>query len=159
MKRKDLDNRIFPSGLPYNEWVQFEAEGFTAPVCGVIYRGEVPPSNGMPLGGIDTGCLDLEANGTFGYCTIFNSHVPRRGPLNLPFLGLRVNGTTMLLARDVWPKGSKTIGVMGINRGRRITGSNQNGAKMHPKRFISGVDVAAEISLLLREHLFELRQV
>jgi len=30
---------------------------------------------------------------------------------------------------------------------------------MHPKRFISGVDVAAEISLLLREHLFELRQV
>jgi len=98
-------NRIFPVDLPCNEWVQFRAEGFTAPVCGVIYCAANPPTNGMPLGGIDTGCLDLEVNGTFGYCTIFNSHVPRRGPLNLPFLGVSLNERAVLLARDA--KGKK----------------------------------------------------
>jgi hypothetical protein len=51
----------------------------------------------MPLGGIDTGCLDLEADGALGFCTIFNSHVPRRGPLNLPFLGLNLGDRTWIL--------------------------------------------------------------
>jgi len=63
-------------------------------VCGTIYRDSQPPVCGMPLGGIDTGCLDLEATGLLGYCTIFNSLVPRRGPLNLPFLGLSIGTQT-----------------------------------------------------------------
>jgi uncharacterized protein (DUF608 family) len=90
--------KLFPTDLPASEWAQFNASGFSKPVCGVIYRFAQPATNGMPLGGVDTGCLDLETTGLLGYCTIFNSHVPRRGPLNLPFLGLSVNGQTWVLS-------------------------------------------------------------
>ena len=40
---------------------------------------------------------DIEATGLLGYATIFNSLVPRRGPVNLPFLGLNVGGQTWVL--------------------------------------------------------------
>lgn len=51
----------------------------------------------MPLGVIDTGCLDIEADGSLGYCTVFNSLMPRRGPIHLPFLGLSVGLQTWVL--------------------------------------------------------------
>jgi uncharacterized protein (DUF608 family) len=97
---------LFPTEVPQNEWVRFRAEGFSEPVCGAVYRLDHPEwlsqrterPNGMPIGGIDTGCIDLEKNGTFGFTTIFNSHVPRRGPLNLPYLGVSVGGRTCILA-------------------------------------------------------------
>jgi len=79
---------LFPTDLPSLEWQELPADGFISPACGLIHRKDSPARNGMPLGSIDTGCIDLETDGTLGYCTIFNSHVPRRGPLNLPFLGL-----------------------------------------------------------------------
>ncbi len=81
---------LFPTNFPAREWAEFAAEGFSHPVCGVIHRGSNPPECGMPLGGLDTGCLDLEATGLLGYSTIFNTLIPRRGPLNLPFLGVSV---------------------------------------------------------------------
>ncbi|HIQ04375.1 MAG TPA: hypothetical protein EYH31_01620, partial [Anaerolineae bacterium] len=89
--------KLFPTDLPSKQWGQFEAHGFEKPVWGLIYRTDQPPTCGMPLGAIDTGCIDLEANGTLGFCTIFNSHVPRRGPLNLPFLGIHVDDRTWVL--------------------------------------------------------------
>jgi hypothetical protein len=65
------------------------------PVCGVIYRLKDQVTNGMPLGAVDTGCLDLESNGTFGYSTIFNSIAPRGGAtLRTPVLALSVGGKT-----------------------------------------------------------------
>lgn len=88
---------LFPTSLPGREWVEFRAAGFAEPVCGVIYRTKDAVTNGMPLGGVDTGCLDLETSGLLGYCTIFNTHVPRRGPINLPLLGLSVGGKTWVL--------------------------------------------------------------
>ncbi len=91
-------SRLFPTDLPANKWVQFKAAGFKTPVAGMVYRRECPPTCGMPLGGVDTGCLDLEQSGTFGFCTVFNSHVPRRGPLNQPFLGMSVDGRTWILS-------------------------------------------------------------
>jgi uncharacterized protein (DUF608 family) len=94
----ESDWKLFPTDLPSSQWVQFEAEGFSKPVCGVIYRFDQPATNGLALGAIDTGCLDLETSGLWGYCTIFNSHVPRRGPLNLPFLGLSVDRQTWVLS-------------------------------------------------------------
>ena len=44
----------------------------------------------MPPGGVSTGFLDLETNGTFGLSTLFNSGVPVRGRLRAPFLGIKV---------------------------------------------------------------------
>ena len=88
---------IFPIDLPTSEWVEFPAEGFAEPVTGVIYRRSFAAACGMPVGSIDTGCLDLDTSGLFGLCSIFNSHVPRRGALNLPFLGLSIGGRTWVL--------------------------------------------------------------
>ncbi|HLM82987.1 MAG TPA: GH116 family glycosyl-hydrolase [Terriglobales bacterium] len=90
-------NTLFPTGLPHGEFVNFEAEGFSAPVVGVIHRREYPALCGVPLGGIGTGCLDLDTSGLFGLCSIFNSHAPRRGAMNWPFLGLYMNGQTWVL--------------------------------------------------------------
>ncbi|HIJ64558.1 MAG TPA: hypothetical protein HPP77_01300, partial [Candidatus Hydrogenedentes bacterium] len=71
--------------------------------CGVVYRLEDPLTTGMALGGVDTGCIDLDNTGLLGYMTIFNTHVPRRGPVNKPLLGLSVGGQTWVLC-DPKPK-------------------------------------------------------
>jgi uncharacterized protein (DUF608 family) len=73
-------------------------------VCGVVYRLQDTVTNGMALGGVDTGCIDLETSGLLGYCTIFNTHVPRRGPINLPLLGLSVGGSTWVLCNPAQVK-------------------------------------------------------
>ena len=91
------DSLLFPRNLPEREWVDFEAEGFSTGVTGAVYRAGNPPTCGMPLGGIDTGCLDLDARGLLGYATVFNSFFPRRGPINLPFLGISVDHQTWVL--------------------------------------------------------------
>ncbi|MHB9035500.1 MAG: GH116 family glycosyl-hydrolase [Armatimonadota bacterium] len=88
---------LFPIDLPTKDWVHFKAAGFSEPVCGVIYHKGDTVTNGMALGGVDTGCIDLETSGLLGYCTIFNTHVPRRGPINLPILGMSVGGKTWVL--------------------------------------------------------------
>ena len=80
-----------------SQWVQMEAQGFSKPVTGVIYRKDTPATNGLSLGGIDTGCIDLETSGLWGMSTIFNTHIPRGGPMNLPFLGISVGGETWVL--------------------------------------------------------------
>jgi len=97
------DRTLFPTHLPGRDWVRFPAEGFSEPASGVIYRTGDTVTNGMPLGGLDTGCIDLETSGLFGYCTIFNTHVPRRGPLNRPLLALSTGGKTWVLC-DPQPK-------------------------------------------------------
>lgn len=89
--------RLFPIDLPRRDWAHFRARGFSEPVCGVVYRLNDTVTNGMALGGIDTGCVDLETSGLLGYCTIFNTHVPRRGPINLPILGVNAGDATWVL--------------------------------------------------------------
>lgn len=99
---------LFPAGLPLREFVEFAADGYEAQVTGVIYSGDAPPVSGMPLGGVDTGCLDVEASGLLGFCTIFNSLVPRRGPLNLPFMGVAVGDTVWVLANPAGASDGKS---------------------------------------------------
>lgn len=120
----DTMNLLFPVELPVRQWTRFEAQGYRIPVCSVIYDGDNPPVCGAPLGGIDTGCLDIEASGLLGFSTIFNSHVPRRGPLNLPFLGLSLGDDVWVLAKPEkatdhktcrptgwgWPSGTYNVG-------------------------------------------------
>ncbi len=103
-------SRLFSPDLPTREWTEFKVEGFTAPVCGVVYRTDNPPVSGMPLGGLGTGCLDLDPTGRWGYSTLF-SHAAghdwssattpgrSRGKLDAPFLGLVMDGEVWVMAK------------------------------------------------------------
>ena len=94
-------NRLFPKNLLHSSWLDFQSYEYDNDVCGVIYRGEPKPSCGMPLGGIDTGCLDIETNGMLGYATIFNDLINPRLLYNCPFLGININDEdTYLLISD-----------------------------------------------------------
>lgn len=88
-------------GVPAGRYVEFGADGFEGRACGIVYNGQSRVISGMPLGGVDTGCLDVETSGLFGYSTIFNSHVPRGGPVNEPFLGIVVGGQTWVLTNGL----------------------------------------------------------
>lgn len=101
-------NRLFPPHLLHARWRTFRADGYTHPVTGVIYRGEPRPTCGMPLGGLDTGCIDIEPNGMWGYCTLFNYLVQPRALLNLPMLGLSCRGDDG--APQTWVLVSDTLG-------------------------------------------------
>jgi len=94
---------LFPLGTLGKTWVQFRAEGFSQPACGVVYRRNDEVTNGMPLGGVATGSLDISTDGTFGYCTLFNSGVPTRGPMGCGFLGLSSEGRTWILSTRTLP--------------------------------------------------------
>src|SRR5712692_6680863 len=54
--------KLFPTEVSGGEWVQFQAEGFSEPACGVVYRRINEVSHGMPLGGIGTGFINIETN-------------------------------------------------------------------------------------------------
>ena len=97
-------DRLFPAGLLQAAWQTFPAQGYRDAVTGIIYRGEPRPTCGMPLGGLDTGCLDIEPNGLLGYCTLFNELIEPRRLLNLPFMGYCLHGRTRLLITDVKAK-------------------------------------------------------
>ena len=66
--------RLFPFDSPANQWTSFMAEGFESPVCGVIYTDTSNLWAGIPIGGLGTGSITIENDGSLGYCTIF-SHV------------------------------------------------------------------------------------
>ena len=100
---------LFPLDTPGCQWIQFPAAGFAGPVSGVVYRTAEPPCCGVPLGGIDTGCLDVDARGVWGFLSIFHPESPSprapgwRIPRKLipdtqPILGLSTGGKTWVLA-------------------------------------------------------------
>jgi len=92
-------SRLFPLNVPAADFQQFPARDFRKPVCGIVYRGDRRPKEGMPLGAIGTGRIDLRPDGTLGFCTAFNSICPQRGPLELPFLGLTAGDQRWMLCR------------------------------------------------------------
>lgn len=103
------DNRLFPGGLEDHTWLDFKASGFSWPVTGVIYRGKPHPVSGVSLGGLDTGCVDIESTGLYGYSTIFNELFPR-GLWNVPMLGMSVNGKTWVMTTGQAKKYSPKFG-------------------------------------------------
>ncbi len=90
-----MPSTLFPTHLPRLQWSEFTVEGFKEAVCGVVFRpGDC--SRGMPLGGIGTGCVDLNVDGTLGLCSIFNSFAPPRD-LRSPLLELNLDNQAILL--------------------------------------------------------------
>ena len=81
-----MTGQMFPIHLPEREWRTFEAEGFSRPVSGVIFRPGHPPCCGLPLGGVATGCIDLDVRGVWGFSSLFNLLYPEKG-----FAGQRGN--------------------------------------------------------------------
>ncbi len=117
-------SRLFPASLPDSQWCSFVAQGFTRPVAGVVYRPERAPCCGMPLGGVGTGCLDIDVRGVLGFSNLFNigymekafsgfpgnifrSPLTRRQPDYPPFLGLSSDGKTWVLAAKVVLEGGR----------------------------------------------------
>ena len=92
---------LFPVEQPALSWSEFRAEGFSRPVCGVVFRAGQAVC-GLPLGGIGTGCIDLNTDGTLGRCSVFNSFAPPR-ELNEPFLTLAVEDKLWTLAKRELP--------------------------------------------------------
>ena len=99
LQAKPVSNLLFQTDFPGDQWVSFPATGFPEPVSGVIYRTASPPCCGVPLGGISTGCLDVDPTGTFGFCTIFNGY-PRQPKLFEPFLSLGIGNQTWVLTAE-----------------------------------------------------------
>ena len=104
--------------LPELQWIQFDAEGYSRPVSGSVFRTEHPPCCGVPLGGVGTGCLDIDARGVYGYSTIFNEHSPhpfdtrgwriaRKLPAIQPILALAVDGNVWALASEELIRGGQ----------------------------------------------------
>jgi uncharacterized protein (DUF608 family) len=118
-----MPDRLFPADLPARRWSRFEARGFAQPASGVVFSADAPPCCGLPLGGVATGCIDLDARGAFGFSSLFNLIYPeksfagRRGnvftgpltrktPAYRPCLGLAVDGAAWVLAaRDLLDAG------------------------------------------------------
>ncbi len=66
------EGRLFPAGLQKSQWTSFKADEYKDPVCGIIYTDTSNLWSGMPLGGLGTGSVTIENDGTFGYSTIFS---------------------------------------------------------------------------------------
>jgi uncharacterized protein (DUF608 family) len=100
--------RLFSPSEKERVWQEFDAAGFPRKVSGAIFRGSNPPCCGTPLGGISTGCIDLDARGVYGFSSIFNPwskcpavkdwRMPRKRQLMAPLLGLSVKDTVWVLA-------------------------------------------------------------
>lgn len=99
--------KLFPANLPELQWAEFTAAGFPQPVAGVIYSADKPPCCGVPLGGVGTGCVDIDVRGIWGFNSIFNPltpfpyvphyKIPRRLPEAEPILGLSVGQRTWVM--------------------------------------------------------------
>ena len=97
----EVDESEVPEPTPV-DWTEFSAEGYSIPVTGVVYDEDYRrPVSGMPIGGIDTGCFDIETTGLIGYSSIFNHLDPRGGPVNIPLFGFSVGGQTWVLTNGI----------------------------------------------------------
>jgi len=94
------DGKFFPTDLPEREWSEFPASGFAHSVCGAIFRSGKPPCCGVPIGGVSTGCLDIEATGVIGFNCLFDAF-PRKPQLLEPFLGLAVGDRAWVLTTEL----------------------------------------------------------
>jgi uncharacterized protein (DUF608 family) len=99
-------NTLFDTSHPERVWTSIRTAGFDIPVPGAIFRGSHKPCCGMPLGGLATGCIDIDASGAWGFGSLFNGstfnpdgmHITRVAPTLWPMLGLAVGDAVWVLA-------------------------------------------------------------
>lgn len=113
------DAQLFSAKAPTREWAEFSAKGYAAPVAGIIFSGQDAICAGMPLGGLGTGCLDIETTGVLGFSSIFFPSMMvdptpyqtlRNSQLLTPFLGIAVGGKTWVLATQELVNGGEFRG-------------------------------------------------
>ena len=104
------DGTFFPTDIEHKKWISFKTSGYSNNVVGIIYKSGQTVC-GLSLGGIATGCIDLDTDGTLGKCTLFNSVIPPRELGGLPFL-------VLALGHNVWALTTKKI--EGINNAKQI---------------------------------------
>jgi uncharacterized protein (DUF608 family) len=90
-----MASRLFTTDVGPLGWREFSANGFSRPVCGVVYRAGESVC-GLPLGGLGTGCIDLNTDGLLGRASIFNSFTPPR-EIDQPFLAVSVQAKVWAL--------------------------------------------------------------
>jgi hypothetical protein len=100
--------QLFDWKIPERRWVEFLAKDFSRPVSGVKFLGSNPPCCGVPIGGISTGCLDIDVRGVYGFSSIFNPwskcptvknwRMPRKPQWMSPILGLAVGDQVWVMA-------------------------------------------------------------
>jgi uncharacterized protein (DUF608 family) len=98
---------LFDDKAPTREWTEIAAEGFDKPVPGIIFTDRGDIAAGMPLGGLGTGCLDIETSGVLGFSSLFFPatmveptpyQTLRNAQMLTPFLGISTGGQTWVLA-------------------------------------------------------------
>src|SRR5262245_20551088 len=98
---------LFDRNAPTRQWTEFHAAGYRGRLPGIIFTDRDEICAGMPLGGLGTGCLDVETTGVLGFSSVFLPSVKveptpyqtlRNAQLLTPFLSLSTQGTTWVLA-------------------------------------------------------------
>ena len=97
------------NGATHLDLVLDSGAGFTNPVTGIVYNRATAPCCGMPLGGVATGCIDVDTRGVWGYSSLFNgwddfyyfrARIPRMIPRPEPIFGLSMGENTWALATE-----------------------------------------------------------
>ena len=101
----------FDTSVEHGNWQRFACEGYSQTVAGIVFEPADSPCCGVPVGGVGTGCLDIEAGSVIGFDTIFNQY-PRLPQRNLPFLGVAIDGKTHVLADKKFLQGGKFTGCL-----------------------------------------------
>jgi uncharacterized protein (DUF608 family) len=104
---------LFDTACPEREWSRIRTRGFERPLPGAVFRSARRPCCGMPLGGVGTGCIDLDVGGVWGHGSLFNGYtfnpdtmrIPRVAPSLWPMLGLAVDGAVWVLASQEFVDG------------------------------------------------------
>ena len=92
----DSEALLFRADQNAHGWTSIQTPDFNSAVPGVVYR-KGQAREGIPLGGLGTGYVDFDVDGTLGRCTAFSSYVPPRDLGGWPPLGIAVDGQTVLL--------------------------------------------------------------
>ncbi|HWD18981.1 MAG TPA: GH116 family glycosyl-hydrolase [Verrucomicrobiae bacterium] len=95
--RGAADAPLIPDEVPPLEWVQFSTPSYSAPVSGMVFDDQHPTCCGLALGGIATGCLDLDVDGTIGFDTLWQGY-PKKLQRKTPFLGMAIGDKSWVLA-------------------------------------------------------------